>query len=203
MPAYEAIEGIDTSQGLRTCAGNQTLYTTLLGKFLRSLNDLPELLSQALAQDRLDAAAAAVHSIKGVAANLGASKCKSLSAALELTLHDVLARSRPIGDIVKPKMALLEHVADLQTQLESALSKVAPPDAGDGDPATAQNLQHVCKQLVDLLNADSPMAEQLLLAHSAELQQGLGSSYALLRRQIQDFDFVLALETLAQALPTD
>jgi signal transduction histidine kinase/DNA-binding response OmpR family regulator/HPt (histidine-containing phosphotransfer) domain-containing protein len=193
------ISGINVAHGLRICAGNSSLYIQLLGNFLQALTDLPAQISHAVESDRLDTAEIAVHSIKGVAANLGAAHFAALADALERALAEARKGTGFSSDAQFAQAALLAHLKFLQPQLQSALSATDSSVASTVTPLAHPPLPRICSELAELLQADSPLAQQLLRTHETVLQQGLGESYGLLQRQVRDFDFTLALETLAQA----
>jgi signal transduction histidine kinase/CheY-like chemotaxis protein len=195
------ISGIDVALGLHLCAGNRALYGTLLGKFLQSITALPAQLQSALAEGRLQDAERAVHSLKGVAGNIGALQCSALSAELELVLSQAVVasakRSASLPELQACLAPLLQHLVQLAPDLSLALSAAdATPSAQAPDP---DQLSRVCRELADLLGANDAEAEMLLQTQADTLRAGLGAGYDLLQRQVQDFDFSDALVTLQQA----
>ncbi|WP_201220301.1 PAS domain S-box protein [Halochromatium roseum] len=76
-----AIEGLETNAGLHACNGRLDLYQRLLRRFLDA-TDTASLL-QALANLDLETAQRTAHSIKGVAATLGAESVRAQAFALE------------------------------------------------------------------------------------------------------------------------
>ena len=76
-----AIEGLNTNAGLHACNGRIDLYQRLLRRFLDATDTIS--LQQALASLDLETAQRAAHSIKGVAATLGAEPVRVQAAALE------------------------------------------------------------------------------------------------------------------------
>ncbi len=74
---------IDFDAGLQIVLGNDNLYRKLLTTFLDSYRDFPTAFSHALADDSLEDARRMAHSMKGVAANLGAMPLSDAAAALE------------------------------------------------------------------------------------------------------------------------
>jgi signal transduction histidine kinase/CheY-like chemotaxis protein/HAMP domain-containing protein len=192
---------IDTSLGLRLCAGNQTLYATLLAKFLHSLEALPVQLHGALDQGRFDDAERAVHSLKGVACNIGATQCCTLSTELELMLSQVVAGGPEPGDLTFKVIQLLEHLTQLTYELKLVLPspQVVAPLHQPVDPG---ELRRVCCELADLLSANSIEAEHLLQVHGGLLHAGLGDIFIPLQAQVLNFDLSEALVALQQAALT-
>jgi two-component system sensor histidine kinase/response regulator len=195
------INGIDVAFGLRQCAGNQALYGTLLDKFMQSIHDLPAQLQSALTEGRFEDAEHAVHSLKGVAGNIGAKHCGMLSAALELALNQAVeasaAQPPSVPDLQACLAPLLQHLGQLASALRLALpaAKTSP----SGQAPDADQLRRVCRELADLLQANNAEAEMLLQSQGDALRAGLGAGFGLLQRQVQDFEFSDALVTLQQA----
>jgi two-component system sensor histidine kinase/response regulator len=196
------IDGIDVVRGLRLCAGNEVLYTDLLQKFLATLSALPVQLQGALAAGNLVEAERLVHSLKGVAANIGATKCSALSAHAEQVLNQAVELHQPLVEPHALTAPLLAHVVGLQVNLRQALAAVKPAALTAAASATAVDadlLRQVCRHLADLLDSNNAEAEMLLQAQADLLGAGLGDAFALLQRQVQDFDFSEASQTLTQA----
>ena len=192
---------IDTSLGLRLCAGNQTLYASLLAKFLLSIEALPVQLQSALDQARFEDAERAVHSLKGVACNIGATQCCTLSSELEPMLSQVAAGSpKPVGLPFKVTQ-LVEHLTQLKYELKLVLPspQVVTPLHHKIDPA---ELRRVCRELADLLRANSIEAEHLMQVHGGLLHAGLGEVFIPFQAQVHNFDMSEALVALQQAAAT-
>ena len=192
------ISGINTQLGLRLCAGNQTLYNSVLMKFLSSIDTLPEQLANAVAAGQWSEAEHLVHNLKGVAANVGAVTCSSLSAELENALHQAVTQDQPLKQAKSRFAPLLTHLANLALRLRQALPD-APSLTGSGQPVDAAELQGICRKLGELLASNNAEAELLLQTHAILLRDGLGVKFVLLAQQVQEFEFADALITLEQA----
>jgi len=192
------ISGINTQLGLRLCAGNQTLYHSVLMKFLSSIRTLPEPLTNAVAAEQWSEAAHLVHNLKGVAANVGAVRCSSLSAELENALHQAVTQGQSLKQATNRLAPLLTHLAHLALRLRQAL-----PDAQDFplpvQPVDAAQLTKVCRELAELLASNNAAAELLLQTQRGLLRTGLDGKFDLLAQQVQEFEFATALLTLEQA----
>ncbi len=194
---FAPIAGIDVARGLQLCAGNRSLYTGLLKKFHDQISKLPDQVSQDIANGRLQPAERAIHNLKGVAANIGAHRCSELSAELEQVLNQAANQGSVPPDLPTRLTPLLQHMAQLATDLQHALSGVPDPSpAAASAPAT---LQQVCRDLADLLATHNAEAEALLQTHARLLQSGLGDGFEQLAQQISSFDLVEALVTLKRA----
>jgi signal transduction histidine kinase/CheY-like chemotaxis protein len=189
------IEGINVTQGLRFCAGNRTLYNSLLAKFLASMGEVPAQMREALANNDLQRAQRLVHTLKGVAANLGASQCSSLSDHLE----KALGRATPQSELDAHLHLLEQHLAVLTTRVQQALPPPASTEAQGAGNVDLAPLASVCQSLAALLSASKIEAGFLLHQHEALLRHGLGDGFVLLHRHIEDFDYQAALVALIHA----
>ena len=189
------IPGIHVMQGLGRCAGNRQLYLSLLQKFLVSMTHFPAQVHDALAVGDFAGAERAAHTLKGVAASLGAQRCSTLSADLENSLAQ-----RDVKSTLDVRQAVLEtHLSELTVQLRRALPEESPRSPvvdSDGDPV---QLSDVCRTLADLLGNSQAEAGILLERHSGLLRQGLGSRFELLHQLVQKFEYPLALNELVEA----
>jgi signal transduction histidine kinase/HPt (histidine-containing phosphotransfer) domain-containing protein/ActR/RegA family two-component response regulator len=192
------VSGINTQLGLRLCAGNQTLYNSVLMKFLSNISTLPEQLTNAVAAEQWSEAEHLAHNLKGVAANVGAVRCSTLSAELENALHQAANQGQPLKQAKTRLAPLLTHLANLALRLRQAL-----PDAQDlaqpAQPVDATRLAEVCRELTELLTSNNAAAELLLQTERGLLRMGLGVKFDLLAQQVQEFEFSDALITLEQA----
>ena len=83
-PEIPRLQGINTKKGLATCAGKLELYLKLLGKFLDSYASFEQDFIAAQQEDDAEASARLAHTLKGVAANIGAEEVAKAASALEL-----------------------------------------------------------------------------------------------------------------------
>ncbi|MFD2234867.1 response regulator [Phaeospirillum tilakii] len=84
-PPLGAIPGLDVRAGLRHLSGMRRLYRDVLGKFARQHRHTAATVRQELLAGRIDQVAAAAHTLKGLAATLGATAVRA--AALEMEDH--------------------------------------------------------------------------------------------------------------------
>ena len=82
------VEGLDSADGLLRVAGNRKLYLKLLRQFSVEQADAPQQIAELLkAGDRATAERTA-HTVKGVAANLGARAVQGAAGELEKALNE-------------------------------------------------------------------------------------------------------------------
>ncbi len=193
LPGWH-IADIDLVQGLRQCAGQRDLYFSLLHKFCASLGHDPAQLRRAVNSGDLALAQRAAHTLRGVAANLGALKCSALSSAVE----QALGRKAPLPELEQLLQSLEQHALELVLEMRLAMPAPAPvpnPPLPDYEPERGQR---VCGELARLLGASDAHALTLVREHAGLLQQALGDGFGPLQRQIEDFEFESALAELGK-----
>jgi len=87
-PELPQIAGLDLAVGLRHTSGNKALYARLLASFARDFSGFADKLRDILEVGHSDEALRLVHTLKGLAATLGAHEVRSLATTLESSLRD-------------------------------------------------------------------------------------------------------------------
>jgi two-component system sensor histidine kinase/response regulator len=171
--------------------GNQTLYLSLLRKFVDGQADLVERLEQALADGDRPGAERMAHSLKGSAAQIGANAVAEPAARLE-------AAVRSGSDRFSLQALLAELAPPLDALLAAIAGQVGAPAALLSDPPqveTAQ-LREVLARLARELDRDEYGSQQTLAQHGPLLRAALGEGAKELAALVGDFDFGGALERL-------
>ena len=189
------INGIDVDKGLLQCGGSRALYESLLQRFVASLVNTPREIRQALEASDIPLAERSAHTLKGVAANLGAGVCSRLSRELEESIR----QQEPSAAIQARLTALEQHLAELTLAIGRALPASTPAQPATAAPVDREQLQRLCCQLAELLRSSNAQARLLLQEHAALLHDGLGPHFASLQRRVQDFEFSQALTELYDA----
>ena len=191
LPAQ--IPGLDLVDGLRRTLGKETLYVSLLRKFVTTQAGFGADLSAALAAGDYTTAERYAHTLKGVCGNLGAPGLGVLAGELEKSLgaHDELAS-------ISPK---LESVTRQLAALLAAISAALPPDAQAvaAEAVDWEALRPLIAQLRALLEDSDAEALDLLEANGKALQAAFGPAYRKIEKCVRDFDFEAGLEALNAA----
>lgn len=191
--ALAPIEGIDVVQGLASCAGNQSLYVSLLGKFLAMLDEVLAQVRDAMTRNDPDGARQAAHALKGVAVNLGAMELSALAAKVERSLKELLEISQ-----IKAHVDDLEaHARKLKPILSEALRRDGLSIPSNAVEPRAPWPVDVLLSLGSLLDARDASAEIFVRDNASRLRAELGDSFQLVQQQVSDFDFDLAKDSLA------
>ena len=188
------VAALDAAAGLRRMGGSTPLYIKLLNKFVQSQADMEQRVAQALQAGDAASAERMAHTLKGVAANLGANALAHSAGLLEECLRNGMST----GSV----QAALQHTGQVLRQLLSALQPALARVAGDAPapPATwnADQLQAgtaVLQEIRQLLRQDDASAQELWSNHRSVLYT-LVAQAAQVDAAIADFDFESALALL-------
>ena len=114
MQAFGDIPGLDAALGLRQCLGRDSLYRSILGKFVAGHAGDVAAIAAAVAASDTTTARRLAHTLKGVSAQIGA---MDLRAVAERTEHAIST-----GEPPEAIAALLSEVDLVLGPLVSALS---------------------------------------------------------------------------------
>ena len=189
--ALAQVDGLDCQLGLRQAAGRESLYLGLLDRFVTGQADAPEQLAQAIARADWEQAERAAHTLKGVAAQIGAQALSEAAQQLELALRE----RRPATALEPLRAAAARQLQALSQAVRSCLPRPAPAasvEALDGETWPALRAR-----LLDLLEASDTECLQLTEDHAELIQAALGPErHARLAQAMRDFDFALAVAEL-------
>ena len=93
LPLVPVVEGLDSAEGLARVAGNRKLYIKLLREFSEAGIDPVGNVRELLESNAQVEAERAAHTLKGVAASLGAKAVAAVAGALEQTLRQGIERN--------------------------------------------------------------------------------------------------------------
>jgi signal transduction histidine kinase/DNA-binding response OmpR family regulator len=184
------IEGVDTQAALRRTGGNPRRYEMLLRKFAESAN-VQEIRDAQVAGDTATAARAA-HSLKGAAANLGATALANAAADVETAIK--------AGQSAQPLLETLD--TKLRTVVQAIRSALPSEQAADSARAATADPASVVaplRKLTRLLSNDDGDAADFILEAQPDLAKVLtGSEITTLRDFVGNYDFVGALKCVSQ-----
>jgi len=185
------IPGIDTQSALKRTGGSRQRYESLLRRFAESqVLAVKEIRGALSARDSATAQRIA-HSLKGAAANLGATGLANAAGRAELAIK---TQSDVDPVLVEMEQMLFATVATIQKALPSA-EKVETKQNGDGDPSVV--LQPLSR-LKRLLEADDSEAAEFILEAQSSFSTVLHrTEIETLTRAVGDFDYESALRTVS------
>lgn len=192
--SFPDLPGVDVRAGLATSMQNAKLYTRLLLKFRDRYTSFAQDFALARQAPDLQAAMLSAHTLKGIAANIGARRIQKAAEELELA-----CRGRLSGNDIDA--CLLETLIEL-TPLIQALDRIEHPDTRkDTDGVVAASDHEKVDTLLDRLttlleesNAETrDVIEELLACTRGTL---LAEPLAQVAAAAAQYDFETALEQL-------
>ena len=142
------IAGLDVRAGLRYAGGKAPFYLQLLQRFARDFGDFPETVASMVAVGNWEEAGRQAHTLKGLAASLGANELQPLAAGLE--------RAAKEQDIAEARLHLAKTAACLGSlmsalRLHFGMQAGAGPRQAESPPADAAQADMAFSALPDWL----------------------------------------------------
>ncbi|MBL9176096.1 MAG: response regulator [Verrucomicrobiales bacterium] len=180
---------LNVDDGLRRVAGNRDLYRRLLLKFSEGQAASGDLIRSALKSGNIQDAQRAAHTVKGVAANLGATRVAAAAAEVERTSA---AGNVPGAEAALP--ALESALADVQCAIRGYVPDSSASTPPRGDPSLLREHLQRLETLLRSDSADAPGAldEALKDASGSAVEAGLRRIAA----HLAGYDFEAALAEL-------
>jgi two-component system sensor histidine kinase/response regulator len=194
-----AIDGLDAADGLGRVAGNRKLYLKLLRQFVEQQAGAAAEIAAALARGDAPLAERNAHTLKGVAANLGAKRVQSTAAVVEEII-------RHQGAAEETGSALRQLSAELDPLLDSLRAFLPPadpvqPSADPPPPADPARTREVADRLARLLADFDSGAVDFVETNRAALGPLFpGDSRAEFEGLVENYAFADAETYLARAL---
>ncbi len=184
------LQGIDTKAGLERIGGNLKLYRKLLAQFGDSQGKTPAHIREALAERDRETAERLAHTLKGVAANIGALDVHGASQKLE----SAIKRQAPDTNEL---LVALENNLRVVTESTRALGSQKKEHHTAMGSVDLEGLRPLLATLRGMLEADDAEAIDVL---DKIMEQVQDREHVLLLQKlselVEDFDFEAALEKL-------
>ncbi len=155
-----AFPGIDIKGGIRRVAGDGLLYVDLLNKYVDQFSDTERELRKELALEDKKEAIYRVHTLRGVAGNLGVTAVYELASQLE----EQLTKSQKVSAFDK---MVKEHQRFLAL-VQSYLTRNQPLPVKDKPSGSESEMQTLLEQLLPFLKSIRPLTARPLLARLQE-----------------------------------
>ena len=182
------IPGLDVETGLASVAGNGASYLRLLRMFVRGHAGDGAAMRQALAEGRRGDAERMAHTLKGVAATLGALELHATALTVESAIR--------AADDSAPGLEELERSLSLLVSDLSRLVEEQPQKAPELSAVERAKSTEVLRRLEVLLTTDDTRANQIWAESAQLLSTTLGPAASKLGAEIDRFEFDKALVTL-------
>lgn len=180
--------------GLVAARGKLDSYTRLLRMFARSHADDAATLRRYAADGRIADVHHLAHTLKGVAATLGAEALRQCALELEQATRNV--ESVTAADIA----VHVDAVEATLTPLLAIIRDFSGAEAAKTPTMSKEQVLTALAKLEALLAADDTRASEVWLQSSASLQTILGSAALELGQAIQGFEYDRALHLLRRAV---
>jgi two-component system sensor histidine kinase/response regulator len=190
----QALPGVDLALGLRRALGRPALYADMLRRFAQGQANLANDLADALQGGDLLRAERMAHTLRSVAANIGAEALSGQAQALEQALRT----QAPDEQLQVLRASLLCALDPLLAGLE-AWRQQTPAAAPQSMPGLSA--QDALRQLRRLLIDDDPAAAEYLQQNAIILETALGGAYGLVESSTRQFEYEQALEAIDAAGP--
>ena len=186
------IDGLDISNGLRRVLGNESLFLSMLRKYIAGQKLITAKIFTALENNNREDAIRLAHTLKGVSGNIGAVKVQHLADQLETSIKE----QRPRDEIDGHLDFLIEPLEKLIAQLEEKL----PAEAIILPVAVQQEkLQDAFTKLDALLANDDSEATDVWEINSGLFHAAYPGHFRKIDDCIRSFDFDTALVELRKA----
>ncbi len=187
------VSGLNASRGLAALRGNAGKYLALLRDFVESHSDDMTLLAESLSAGDPAKARRLAHTLKGTAATLGIEDLARYAANLDRALRaEFEGKLRP--DALHTD---IEAIRQQFAALAAALPQAPPAGAVSDLPRADMDALDAVLARLDALLAQSDSAVLVLIdQHAAALRAGFGALGDTLVRDVRQFAFDAARDTL-------
>jgi PAS domain S-box-containing protein len=205
-PPLPDLPGIDTAAGLAHANGNAALYRRLLLRLRDDWADLPERVRADLTAGRTEEARRALHSLKGVAGNLGAARLQARAETLEARCG---AGTLAAGDddwraLTGELAAVIDGLAALSPPATAAgveAVAVAADAGGDQAGPDEAGLDQALAALAEALDDDFEQARRLFVELRQPLSRHIGETRTeAIGAMIGAFDIDAAISAIRAAM---
>jgi len=195
----EELPGINISEGLKNIGGKKKFFRKLLLEFYEDYRELATEITQSLSNRQTEDINRRAHTIKGIAATIGAEDLMNNASVLEEAfIHDT-------GD---DKQALLAGFAGSLDEVLKSIGKMLTqsgeahpggPKAGDGRDIDLKKVEPLMVKLLSNLQEGDAGSEECFEALRNNIKMPERSEYIdKLQGQIDNYDFEDARSTLMQ-----
>jgi HPt (histidine-containing phosphotransfer) domain-containing protein len=199
VSAGGGLPGIDRAAGLRRVAGNEALYDKLLLDFHRDYATSADHIRSALADGRLADAERLVHTLKGVAGNIGAGELHRAAQELDsaVRLGDGGKAGSLLTDVDRELSRVINGLGPLADQAAAARAATESPGAAAGAAVDRRALEAALRELADLVRKSDPEAEGALDRVRGALRGARAKEVQRIAGALDLFDFRGAAKALA------
>lgn len=187
LPDYS--DSLDVDWGLQRIGGNRALFSKLLKDFYQDHHKDLKSLEVAFDSKQIDIANRIIHTIKGVASNIGAHKVQQQCSVLEQRIHSGQDYSTALEHFKHEFTALMNELRQLDKQ--QTLNRVQ-------SGVSNEQLSSGIKELYQLLNKGDPDAADRLNSIQSDSYENSAEHLLKLQQLIEDYEFEQATTLLKE-----
>jgi len=190
------LQGISVSDGLKHVGGNEILYRKLLIQFLDTNRESVDEIRDALKTKDQTLAVRLAHTVKGVAATLGAAALAQVAGEMEKALKS--KETEKLSNLLEQFESHLNQVMQSIEKFQAAPEETPASNArSDQTPVDNAVVRPIIEELFELLETDLGQASRRLEDLAIHLADSkLGEQFKMLENQMNIFDIPEALDTL-------
>lgn len=196
----KGISGLDTNSGLMTLNGNIKSYVNLIGQYVQNHSQDGEKLKILFDAGQIDELGKAAHALKGVSATLGAIKIQQVAKAIEVGAKSQM-EAEALEKLITHLINLFESfVADynqIYPIIQPTMSKMALGSIN------IQQINMMLNQIEQFLGAHDTAVNELIEESGGYLIEIFGDEARLLCKQIENFEYESAVNTLHMFMNLD
>ena len=199
LPAtdFPILDGLDTSLGLQRAQGKTGLYAEMLRRFVQGQWTMVSDFRDARAADDNVVAERLAHTLRSVAANIGAHSLAERAMALEQAIRI----GQPAGEVDSLAASVQASLDPLLAGLQAWVAS-NPPEATAAASAaqlTETEPAPALQRLRELLQNDDPAATEFFQHNANVLKLALGSAFTKVELHTLHFDFEQGLAAMPAA----
>ena len=199
LDSLRRVAELDLGQGLGFANHNASLYLTLLAKFVKSQEHCAQAIGQALRDGDTATAERLAHTLKGLAASLGALPLRQSALELEKALHNA-ADGKALERLLSATQQRLQVLLSGLRATEGLLPEPAQLGTLELSQEIQAHMQAVIQTLQAMLEQGDFEAQALWQEHAQSLR-ALVPQATELEDAINGFDFEEALRLLGAQGP--
>jgi two-component system sensor histidine kinase/response regulator len=204
-PRVEEWPGIDRATGLKRVAGNEALHIKLLIGFHRDYATNADRIRAAIAEGRMADAEREVHTLKGVAGNIGAMELHRVVQELDtaLRLGEVAKVESLLPGVESELKRVINGLAPLAGRHAAAQAATESPDNDSVAAIDKASLEAALLALADLVRRNDPEAEGALEQLRTVLKGTRAGEVDRVARALDRFDFREAAKAITALAGAD
>lgn len=197
LPVWKSDEHcIDYKSAIERIGGKNARYKKILEQFIRNHSEDAKKLYSYTALENWEAAKALVHTMKGIAGNIGA---KKLMTHCTLTEKAIIKKDKErLLFLVKDFEILLEKVIDCGKKI---IVNILNEESTSNEKIYTKNIEESIVELINLLQAGDAEAKDVFAKCKDYFINKMGEkAYSKLNRKISDYAFEEAYDNIIQVM---